>query len=116
MRGLCKGSNIDTHFTMKSFNGSIVFLGLTGTAMRFLPSTYEWAMDVNLEKTIGVTSAEETSFILGRHEVSIAGDSAKCNKSKPYNSQLKMSGCNTNGEFTCDDGQCVDMEHRYRFL
>ena len=31
---------------------------------------------------------------------------------KPYKTQLKMSSCNTEGEFTCDDGQCVIMEKR----
>ena len=112
MRGLCKGSNIDTHFTLKNSNGSIVFIGLTGTMITFLPSTVEWKLDINLTKTKGLTSAEETSFILGRHEWNISGDSAQCNKGKPYTSQLKMSGCNTDGEFSCDDGQCVTMEQR----
>ena len=112
MRGLCMGSHIDTHCTLKKSNGSIDYMGLTGTVIRFLPSTLEWAMGVNLKKTIGVTSAEETSFILGRHEWSIDSDSVKCNRGSPYISQLKISGCKTDGEFTCNDGQCVTMEQR----
>ena len=39
MRGLCKGSNIDTHFTLKNSDGNIVFMGLTGTAINFVPTT-----------------------------------------------------------------------------
>lgn len=26
--------------------------------------------------------------------------------------QLKLTGCNQDGEFTCDDGQCIKMEER----
>ena len=29
-----------------------------------------------------------------------------CQKGKPYNTTLKISGCNDE-EFTCDDGQCI---------
>ena len=112
IKGLCKGSIIDTHYTLKSSNGSVAFMGLTGTVITFRPKTYEWALNLNLEKTRGLTSAEEASLILGRHEWRIDRDSAKCNAGKPYISQLKMSGCNTNGEFTCDDGQCVTMKQR----
>ena len=107
LRGLCQGSKIDTHFTLKSLNGTVVFMGLTGTMIRFLPKTNKWRLDVSIENIIGWTSAEETSFILGRHDWSIDGDLAKCSKDQP--SQLKMSSCDTDGEFTCDDGQCVTM-------
>ena len=31
--------------------------------------------------------------------------------SRPYETRLKLSGCNED-EFTCDDGQCVAMEER----
>ena len=112
VRGLCKGSNIDTHFTLKNLNENIVYMGVTGTVIRFLPSTQEWALNVTLSKTTGLTSAEEMSLILGRHDWSIDNDSAKCNNGRPYTTQLKMSGCKTDGEFTCDDGQCVTMEER----
>ena len=110
LRGLCQGSKIDTHYTLKSLNDSVVFMGLTGTVIQFLDTTSKWRLDVNMENTIGVISSEETSFILGRHDCIIDGDSFKCSKGK--SSQLKMSSCNTDGEFTCDDGQCVTMKQR----
>ena len=34
-----------------------------------------------------------------------------CNGGKTYETELKMSGCQ-NGEFTCNDGQCVSMTER----
>ena len=112
MRGLCKGSKIDTHFTVKNFDSSVVFMGIKGTEMKFAPTVSKWTMNVIREDTTGWTSAEETSFILGRHNWTIEGDSLKCNMGEPYSRQLKMSGCKTNGEFTCDDGQCVTMKQR----
>ena len=114
MRGLCQKSKMDTHFTLKSTNGSTVFMGLTGTSIRFLPTSTisKWTISVNLDTTMATTSAMETSFILGRQKWMIEKDSPKCHEGEPYTSQLKMSGCKTDGEFTCDDGQCVTMEER----
>ena len=80
IRGLCKDGKIDTHYTLKSLNDSVVFMGLTGTVIKFLPTTSEWRLDIITENTRGLTSAEETSFIMGRHDWSIDGDSAKCSK------------------------------------
>ena len=112
LRGLCHGSKIDTHYTLRNVSGSVVFMGLKGTVVRFKAMSLEWTLNVNLENTIGLSTAEEISFIMGRHEWSIVNDSAQCNRGKPHTSQLKMSGCKTEGEFTCDDGQCVTMEQR----
>ena len=33
----------------------------------------------------------------------------ECNKGRPYNTTLKLSGCNKDEEFTCDDGQCIKI-------
>ena len=114
LRGLCTESNIDTHFTLKTLNGSVAFMGLTGTVIRFLPTRKisKWTIAINLEKTNGTTSAIESSFSLGRQKWLIENDSPECHEGEPYTSQLKMSGCKTDGEFSCDDGQCVNMAQR----
>ena len=114
MRGLCTESNIDTHFTLKTLNGSVAFMGLTGTVIKFLHTSRisKWKIAINLEQTNATTSAAETSFVLGRHEWFIEKDSPECHDGEPYTSQLKLSGCKTDGEFSCDDGQCVTMEQR----
>ena len=114
IRGLCTGSKIDTHFTLQNVKQSVVFLGLTGTEIKFDPTSTnpKWTLNVNIQNTTGFTTDEEMSFILGRHTWSIEGDSVKCSNGEPYSRQLKMSGCKTTGEFTCDDGQCITMEQR----
>ena len=35
----------------------------------------------------------------------------ECNKGQPYNITLKLSGC-ADDEFTCSDGQCINMNSR----
>ena len=52
------------------------------------------------------------TYLLGKHEWSIKGDSGCKTKGEEYTVQLKLSGCNATGQFTCDDGQCVTMEQR----
>ena len=113
LRGLCKGSKIDTHYTMKSINGSVVFLGLTGTEIRFVTTSTipSWKLSVNQMNTTSSTPAEESSFILGRYTWSVSFDSAQCFGGGSYSTDLKMSGCR-GGEFTCSNGDCVSMEDR----
>ena len=113
LRGLCKGSNIDTHFTLQSVNGSNVFMGLKGTLIRFLSKSYvaKWWLDINLMNTSASTPGEESSLALGKRMWSIQSDSGQCYGGQPHNRQLKLSGC-SEGEFTCGNGDCVAMEAR----
>ena len=116
LRGLCQGSNIDTHYSMKDINGSVVFKGIIGTEIKILlvktSLIKKWTLNVNILNTSALTYAKEMSFVLGRQNWNIEGEVCDCNDGEAYTAQLKMSGCNTDGEFTCDDGQCVTMEQR----
>ena len=91
-------------------------MGLTGAMRGFLETSTisKWIISVGLEKTRATTSARETSFDLGRQTWHIISDSPECKDGEHngYTRQLKMPGCNSAGEFTCDDGQCVTMEQR----
>ena len=114
LRGLCHASKIENTYILRNINETIVFLGLTGTAIRFQGTSIipKWTISVNLERTIATTAAVESSFLLGRQNWHIVSDSPECHEGQSYSTQLKMSGCNSDGEFTCDDGQCVTMEQR----
>ena len=110
LRGLCKRSKIDTHYTLNYYpNGTIYFLGIFGTDIRY--DQLLWRMNVNMESTKAFTTAEEQSFILGKHEWTIERDSDKCHNDKLEKSQLKMSGC-SEAHFTCNNGDCVMMKER----
>ena len=64
-----------------------------------------WKLDVAHSSLNGTSKASHASFTLGKHiwTIKTAEDE--------YVTELKMSGCQ-NGEFTCNDGQCVSMEKR----
>ena len=38
-------------------------------------------------------------------------DSTDCNNRQPYTTTLKLTGCEED-EFTCSDGQCIDISQR----
>ena len=42
----------------------------------------------------------------------MTNENYECNKGQPYTVDLKLTGCNPAGEFTCNDGQCVTMNQR----
>ena len=63
------------------------------------------------EKTAATTDASYGSFLLGSNVWTIVDDSKSCYKGKPYSALLKLTGCKE-GQFTCQDGQCIEMEER----
>ena len=65
-----------------------------------------------LHKQTAVSDATKVSYVIGKHEWTVSNDVFLCHKGQPYTTHLKLSGCNPEGEFTCDDGQCVTMEER----
>ena len=62
--------------------------------------------------TIAVSKEISGRFMLGKQIWTVEGDSMKCNAGKPYNIELKLTRCNPERLFTCDDGQCIEIEER----
>ena len=129
LRGLCKDSVIDTHYQPKSNQSDFKDLGfktaiepeeIKGFMLLGLHTTIEhdwnsgfWNLLEAKTNATGVSKLTKASFTLGRHNWTITGDKG-CNEnlqSASYTIELKMTGCNY-GDFTCNDGQCVSMEHR----
>ena len=84
--------------------------GLTHTSIEYAKEDKKWRLDVIDSNVTGASKASFASFTLGKHNWTIKGDKG-CNGGKPYVTELKMSGCQK-GNFTCNDGQCVSMDHR----
>merc|ERR1711989_171336 len=82
--------------------------GLTHTSI--LREHNKWMLDVIDSSVTGTSSASFASFTLGKHNWTIKGDTG-CSSEESYTTELKMSGC-TEGNFTCNDGQCVSMDLR----
>ena len=63
-------------------------------------------------QTLATSSAPQTSLLLGVHEFDFSEvQQHKCAISSGKVLMLKMTTCKT-GQFTCNDGQCIEMEQR----
>ena len=112
LRGLCPDSHIDQAFLPRNDPGTghLHFYGSKKTIATF--DGKKWKMLTAFFNTTALTDAKPNTFILGKHNWSISRDSEECHSGKPYTTQLKLTGCDQGGEFTCDDGQCVKMLER----
>ena len=114
LRGLCSDSVIDVHYKPTNKMSDIRELklqGLTHTSIEFVEDKKMWRLYVIDSNVTGMSSkASFASFTLGKHNWTISGDDG-CSSGASYTTELKMSGCQE-GDFTCDDGQCVRMDQR----
>lgn len=119
LRGLCSlhytRAILDSKYAPVQIPGDpprLQYNGFYRTRIEFNSSTSLWSMTDTLAAVSAVTYASKQSYVLGKHEWEITNDT-HCNRKQPnYTTQLKLTGCDQEGEFTCDDGQCVRMEKR----
>ena len=120
LRGLCQESalkprNVLPQYTVKQLAGNpndVLLVGFLSTQIRFNDSSKRWVITDAVSKVRAESRASKVSYVLGKHNWTVTGDVFECHEGQPYTTILKMSGCNRDGEFTCDDGQCVTMEQR----
>ena len=113
LRGRCKDSFLDkTYLPQNSpLDGETTFYGNAKTTARFLRDENQWKMESKFYNTTALSKEISGRFMLGKQNWIIEGDSKKCHDGKPYTAELKLTGCKE-GEFTCNDGQCVSMQER----
>ena len=115
LRGLCPQSNIDTFYLPRNNpeDGQLTFYGLKNTIIKYEEGAWRLRVIGAKEKTRGVAHSSKHSFLLGHHSWEVTGDSPGCTGAggSMYNTTLKLSGCAT-WQFTCYDGECVDMVQR----
>ena len=113
LRGLCSSSAIDVHYKPMNKQTDIRELKLQGvkhSSIEYVEQEKKWRLDVVDPNVTGMSSASFVSFTLGKHSWTIKGDQG-CSSEDTYVTELKMSGCQ-DGNFTCNDGQCVSMDLR----
>ena len=117
LRGLCQYSRIDSLFMPRNTRQDIrqlEYIGQSGTIIHFKQNQKEWVLQVldNFEvKTQGTSASPLVSFALGKHQWEIENDTFECGTGGSYKADLKLTGCKED-EFTCDDGQCINMAKR----
>lgn len=114
LRGLCQDSNIDQYYVPrnKPKNGAIIYVGLSMSVIEYLPENSIWKLEFHGGNTSAETESSHYSFALGSHKWRITEDNKGCStRGQPYTKVLKLTGCQ-DGEFTCMDGQCINMEQR----
>ena len=114
LRGLCLDSRIDQ--TWMPYNspldGETTYYGNRKSFARFLKADNQWKLETYVYGTTAISSEISGRFMLGKQNWRVEGDSKKCSGDPFYTATLKLTGCNPEGEFTCDDGQCIKMERR----
>ena len=116
MRGICSSSVLATNhqFLPKQLAASpndVFFVGATSFQIRYNDSSKQWILTDAVSSVRAELKATKVSYSLGKHEWTVNNDHFPCNKEEPYKIFLKLSGC-IDGDFTCDDGQCVKMNQR----
>ena len=119
LRGLCQKSALKPEggiqYTPKqlAWDPHEVFLvGQVTTQIRYNDSSEQWVITDALSRVRAESKATKVSYVLGKHKWKVTGDLFACHEGQPYTTILKLTGCNPEGEFTCNDGQCVTMEQR----
>ena len=113
LRGLCPSTAIDNHYksmNKRTDNREQELQGATRTKIKYVKEQNRWSLDVMDSNVTGTSTASFASFTLGKHNWTIKGDKG-CSSGDTYVTELKMSGCQE-GDFTCNDGQCVRMDQR----
>ena len=114
LRGLCSPRLMDFLFTPTQFPdnpGNMILLGQHNTRIDYIDG--QWHMNRNTRHPLkAVSNSTKESYLLGKHEWEISYDVFECSKGKPYRTTLKLTGCKEEDEFTCDDGQCIEMRRR----
>lgn len=113
LRGLCPTSALDSLFLPMNDRQDITRLHYKGnydTNIEYCVEEETWKMRVSYTNTTARSQSSLVSYVLGKHNWTIEMDKG-CNKGNSYSKELKLTGCKQ-GEFTCNDGQCIMMEQR----
>ena len=90
----------------------MILMGNVASRIEYNNRSIQWELTDTKHGVTAVSKATKLSFALGKHQWTISNDEYECSEGKPYTTILKLTGCNAEGEFTCDNGQCIKMEER----
>ena len=115
LRGFCPNTLLEHHrYTVAQTAtdpSNIILVGYQSARIEYDFSLGQWTLKDSRFNITAMSHASHKSFALGKHKWTVSGDKYQCFGGKEYTLQMKLTGCNST-QFTCDDGQCVNMEER----
>ena len=110
LRGVCEQSGLDKMFVLKYSNGEVIFKGLRNTNIEKEEEIFTIRYQQNV--VMRNKTANAIPYPIGKIWWRVIDDSKTCSNRKINDTvQLKLTGC-PDGYFTCDNGDCIDMEKR----
>ena len=118
MVGLPLNSPFDEHFTLNTddhTNGLYSFDGFTGSTISYDKNKRTWFLvlwkNPNISATLKLPHGKR-DYPLGMQEWSMNFPSNSDQESFNETIVLNLNACDDNEDFTCHDGDCLDMEKR----
>ena len=128
LRGACQNSKLESEFYPTICKGYIGFVSnivsiwyapltmVNGVLLIIFPfvCSYDeknnrWVGEISNFQDFKIVS--NTGSVLGSQEWTVHNDSKQCGSSTSYTAMLSFSSC-TVDQFTCSNGNCMDMEKR----
>ena len=118
IRGLCKDAVMDTQYKFAvHFPGSLrageedtrSYVGPKGWVISHNKTDKRWRFSHYHYTGLSLTMLDTDDLPVGRHKWLVENN--VCNEGETSSEQLLMSGCEE-GQFTCDDGKCLEMFQR----
>ena len=111
---------------------SLYFVSGVSTKIEHDTTTGHWTIHDARSNVTATTLANWETYVLGKYNWTVQNDDRRCqqqeNQGEEYSTELKLTGCNQgfeyrgilgdervvsdDGQFTCNDGQCVNMTER----
>ena len=118
VRGLCKEANMDTQYKFEDHRPGPYgwhpldyrsFVGPKGWIISRNLTDKKWRMTHYYYTTLTLTMMTKDALPVGKHKWLVEND--VCNEGETSSQILQLSGCKE-GQFTCDDGKCLDISQR----
>ena len=114
LRGLCSASEINSLYLLENKKddvSKIWYVSNVDSEIQFDDDKLVWRITKQGHSVTAEASVQKHLYALGKHTWTIENDNHVCNKGLASTTQLKLTACE-DGEFTCDDGQCIQMFQR----